>query len=126
MRLFKMKGMKENPWCVTLFHYINNRLPNVDGLIPLIVVKNPICVIENTCRNTYICFHFEKLGAKKIVLRPKFTKLSPCVELTKSSSKPKYDSNTTQNICTRRSKKLDKMREKNVQVHTKVDSMVEG
>jgi hypothetical protein len=44
----KCKGLKKNPRCVTLSHYINDRLPKVDGLIPPTVVKNPIGDIEKT------------------------------------------------------------------------------
>ena len=44
----KCEGLKESPRHVTLTHYTNDRLPNVDGIIPPIVVKNAIGDIEKT------------------------------------------------------------------------------
>ena len=38
----KCQGLKENPQHVTITHYTNDILPNVDGLIPPTRVKNPI------------------------------------------------------------------------------------
>ena len=46
MRLSKCKGLKMNPQYITPSHYINNRLPQVDNLIPITVVKDPIGDIE--------------------------------------------------------------------------------
>jgi hypothetical protein len=102
----KFKWLKKNPRCVMLSHYINGRLRKVDGLILPTTVKNPIDDIEKTCRNTSICSFFYKLEAKSTNFHPKLTNPSPFVESTKSSSEPKYDINTTQNIYTRISKKV--------------------
>lgn len=82
----KCKGLKKNPLCVTLCHYFNDRLPNVDNLIPSTTVKNPIGDIENTCRNTSICSFFDKLEVRSTKFHPKLINLSPYVESTKSSS----------------------------------------
>ena len=38
----KCKGLKKNTRCVTLSHYINDRLPKVGNIIPPIAVKIPI------------------------------------------------------------------------------------
>ena len=62
----KCKGLKDNSRCVTLTHYTNDRLPNVDGIIPPIVVKNPIGDIENTCGNTSLCSFLKLFGSQKI------------------------------------------------------------
>jgi hypothetical protein len=122
----KCKGLKKNPRCVTLSHYINDRLPKVDGLIPPTMVKNPIGDIEKTCRNTSICSFFENLEARSTKFHPKLTNSSPSVESTKSSSEPKYDINTTQNISTRRSKKLYELREKMSKYTPKFVQLLEG
>jgi len=45
-------------------------------------------------------FFFENLEAKSAIFCPKLTNLSPSIESIKSSSEPKYDINTTQNIST--------------------------
>jgi hypothetical protein len=47
----KCKGLKVNARCVTLSHYINDQLPQVDSLILSTRVKDQISEIENTCRN---------------------------------------------------------------------------
>ena len=56
----------------------------------------------------------------------KLTNPSPFVESTKSSSKPNYDINTTQNICTRRSKKLYDLRAKMSKYTPKSVQFLEG
>ena len=91
----KCKGLKKNPRCVTFSHYINDRLPKIDGLIPLTIVKNPIGDIEKTDRNTSIYSFLDKLEARSTKFHPKLTNLSPSVESTESSSDPKCDINTT-------------------------------
>jgi hypothetical protein len=109
----KCKGLKKNPRRVTLSHYINDRLPKFDGLIPPTVVNNPIGDIEKTCRNTSICSLFENLEARSTTFHPKLANHLLFVESTESSySEPKYDINTTQNITTRISKRLYELREK--------------
>lgn len=50
----KCKGLGKNPRRVTLSHYIINRLPKFDGLIPPIVVNNPTGDTKETHRNTSI------------------------------------------------------------------------
>jgi len=65
------KWLKVNPQRVTLTYYINDQLPKVDGLITPIAIKNPICVIERTRRNTPICSLFENLEAKSTMFHPK-------------------------------------------------------
>ena len=50
----KFQGLKESPRRVTLIHYTNDILPNVDGLISPIAVKNIIGDIENTHKNTFL------------------------------------------------------------------------
>ena len=74
--------MKDNPLCVTLNHYTNERLPNIEGLIPPIVVKNPIGYIENTCSNTSLCSFSEKLESKTTMFHPKLTKPSASIKST--------------------------------------------
>jgi len=106
------KGLKVNPRCVTSSHHINDQLPKFCGLIPPTEVKDPIGNIETTHRNTFVCSFFEKLEVKSTMFHSKFTNLSPSIELTKNSSKPKYDIDTTQNISTRIFKKLYTMRPK--------------
>jgi hypothetical protein len=99
----KCKGLKKKPQCVTLSHYINDRIPKVDGLIPPTTVNNPIGDIEKTHRNTSICSFFENLEAISPTFHSKLVNSSPFVESTESSySETKYDINTTQNITTRR------------------------
>ena len=90
-------------------HYTNDRLPNVDGLIPPTVVKNPIGYIEKTHRNTSLCSFLKTLEAKTTMSHPKLTNPSLDVQSTKSSSDPKYDMNATQHIFTRGSKKLHEL-----------------
>ena len=107
----KCQGLKENPWCVTLTHYTNDRLPNVDGLIPPTIVKSPIGDIENTHRNTSLCSFFEKLESKTTAFRPKLTNPSALVQSIESSSDIKSNTNASQNISTRRSIKLHDLRE---------------
>ena len=79
---------------------------------------NPIGDIENVHMNSCICSFFYKLEERSTKFPPKFTNPSPSIESIESFSEPKYDINTTQNIYTRRSKKLYELRAKNVQVHT--------
>lgn len=122
----KCKGLKVNTWRVTLTHYINDILPKVDGLIPPTAVKDPIGIIEKTNKNTSIYYFFEKLEAKAIMFHPKLANLSPSVEPTKSSSVPKYDINTTQNVSTRRSKKLYKLRAKMYNYTPRSVKLLEG
>jgi hypothetical protein len=74
----KCKELKKNPRCVTLSHYINDRLPKVDGLIPSTVVNNPIGDIEKT--RSSICSFFKKLEAKSTMFPPKLANLSPSIE----------------------------------------------
>ena len=105
----KCKRLKENRWCATLSHYINDWIPKVDSLIPPTMVNNLIGDIEKTCR---ICSFFENLEAKSTKFCPKLTNPSPFVQSTESSSEPKYDINSTQNISTRISKKLYELRAK--------------
>ena len=76
----KCKGLKKNPQCVTLSHYINEQLPKVDDLIPPTAIKNPIWDIEKTHRNTSICSAFDKLEARSTKFHPKLTNPSPSVE----------------------------------------------
>jgi hypothetical protein len=102
------------------------KLPKVDDLIPPTVVKNPIGDIEKTHRNTSICSFFEKLEARSTKFHPKLTNMSPSVESMESSSEPKYDINTTQNISTRRSKKLYELREKMSKYTPKSVQLLEG
>jgi hypothetical protein len=53
----KCKGMKVNPRYVTLSHYVNEKLPKFNGLIPPTMVNNLIGDIENTLRNNlYVPF----------------------------------------------------------------------
>jgi hypothetical protein len=94
----KCKGLKTNPQHVTPFHYINDQLLIFDDLIPPTMVKDLKGDIENTCRDTSIWAFFEKLEAKSIGLHAKLANLYPFVELTGSSSEPKYDINITQKI----------------------------
>jgi hypothetical protein len=77
----KCKVLKKNHVSVTLSHYINDRPPKVDGLIPPTVVKNLIGDIEKTRRNTSICSFFEKLEVKSTKFLPKLTNPSPFFEL---------------------------------------------
>lgn len=103
----KCKGLKNNSRRVTLSHYINDWLPKVDDLIPPTVVKKPINDIEKTCRNTFsMCSFFDQLEARSTKFHRKLTNVSPSFESTNSSSEPNFDINTTQNMSTRRSKKL--------------------
>ena len=67
------QGLKENPRHSSLTHYTNDQLPNVDGLIPPIVVKKPIDDIEKTRRNTSLCSFLEKLEAKTTMFHPTLT-----------------------------------------------------
>ena len=61
------------------------------------------------------------------MFRPKSNDPSPSIESTKSSySDPKYDINTTQNISTRRSKKLYELREKMSKYTPKSIQLLEG
>ena len=48
----------------SLAHYINDQLPNLDGLIPPTIGKNPIGDIEKENRNTSMCSFFENIEAK--------------------------------------------------------------
>ena len=99
----KFKGLKKNPQCVTLSHYINDRLPKVGGLIPPTAVNNPIGDIEKTRRNTSICSFFENLEDISTMFHTKLSNQSSFVDSMKSSySDPTYDINTTQNITTGR------------------------
>ena len=75
----KCEGFNENPQCVTLTHYTNDRLPNVDGLTPPTTIKNPIGDIENTHMNTSLCYFLKKLEAKKSMSHPKLTNPSAYV-----------------------------------------------
>jgi hypothetical protein len=108
----KCKELKKISRHVTLSHYINDRLPKVDGLIPPIAVKNPIGDVEKTHRNTSICCFFEKLEARSTKFCSQLANPSFSIESMESSSEPKYDINTTQNISTSRSKKLYEIRAK--------------
>ena len=60
----KCQGLKKNPRHVTLTHYTNDRLPNVDGLIPPTAVNNPIGDIEKT-RIILLYALFLKVGNQK-------------------------------------------------------------
>ena len=60
------------------------------------------------------------------MFHPKLANPSTLVESTKSSSDPKYDINTTQNICTRISKKLYELREKMSKYTPKLVQLLEG
>jgi hypothetical protein len=123
----KCKGLKKNHQHVTLSHYIDDRLPKIDGLIHLSVVNNPIGDIEKTRRNTSMCSFFENLEAKSTTFPPKLTNLSPSIESTRSYySDPKYDINTIQNITTRRSKTLYELREKMSKYTPKFIQLLEG
>jgi hypothetical protein len=102
--------LKNNPRHVTLSHYINDRLPKVDGLVP--PVKNPIGDIEKTRRSTSICSFFDKLKSISTKFHPKLANPSPSIQSMKNYSEPKYDIDTTQNISTRRSEKLYELRVK--------------
>ena len=57
----KCQGLKENPQLVTLTHYTNDILPDVDGLIPPTIVKNPKGDIEKTHMNTSLCSFWKML-----------------------------------------------------------------
>jgi hypothetical protein len=60
-----------------------------------------------------VCSFFEKLEVRSTPFPPKLANPSPSIESTESSySEPKYDINTTQNITTRRLKKLYELRAK--------------
>lgn len=50
----KCKRFRVKPRHVTLTHYINDQINKFDSLIPPIAIKDPIGVIEKTCKNT--CF----------------------------------------------------------------------
>ena len=121
----KCQVLKENPLCVTLTHYKNDKLPIVYGLIPPTVVNNPIGDIEKTRMNTSLCSFLKMLEAKTTMSHSKLTNPSAYLQSTEIFSDPKYDMNATQSIITRRSKKLHELRE-NVQVHTKVRPIVGG
>ena len=111
------EGLNKNCQCVTLCHYINYHLPKVNGLLPPTVVKNTIGDIKKTYGNTSICSYFDKLEVISTKFHPKLTNPCPFFESTKSSSETKYDINTTQNICARRSKKLYELRKKCLSTH---------
>ena len=76
----KCKVLKKNPQHVTLSHYINDRLPKVDNLLPLSVVKNPIGDIGKTHRDTSIFSFFDNLEARQTKFHPKFTNSSPSIK----------------------------------------------
>lgn len=107
-------------------HFINDRLPKVDGLITLTMVKNLIGDIEKTRRNASLYFSFDKLEARLAKFDPKLTNLSSFFKSIEISSEPKYDINTTQNIYTRRSKKLYELREKMFKYTPKSIQLLEG
>jgi hypothetical protein len=91
------------------------------------MVNNPICDIEKTRRNTSICSFFEKLEGGSTTFRHKLVDLPPSIESTKSSYiDPKYDINTTQNITTRRSKKVYERRVKKSKYTPKFVQLLEG
>ena len=46
----KFIGFKEAPWCVTLYHYINDQLPKFHSLIPPTTVEHSIADIERHVR----------------------------------------------------------------------------
>ena len=79
----KCQWLKENPWRVTLTHYTNDWLPNVEGTIPPTVVKNPIGDIEKTRTNYYLCSFSENLEFKTTMSCPKLT--NPYDSITGSS-----------------------------------------
>jgi hypothetical protein len=77
--------------------------------------------------NTSICSFFENLEARPPMFHPKLANSSPSVDSIESSySEPKYDINTTQNITTRRSKKLYELREKISKYTPKFVQLLEG
>ena len=69
----KCKGLNKNPQPITFFHYINDQLPEVDGLIPPTAIKNPIGDIEKKRRNTSLCSLFDKLEAMSTKFHHKLT-----------------------------------------------------
>jgi hypothetical protein len=83
-------------------------------------------VIEKTHRNTSICSFFENFEAKSTKFHPKLAKPSPYVKSIERSSEPKYDINTTQNISTRKSKKLYELREKMSKHRPKYVQLLQG
>ena len=122
----KCKRLKKNPQRVTLSHYIYDQLPRVDGLIPPTTVKNPIGDTKKTHMNISICSFFDKLEARSTKFHPNLTIPSPSFESTEISNEPKYDINTTQNICTRRSKNLYELREKMSKYTLKSVQLLQG
>jgi len=123
----KCKGLNVKLRCVILSNFINDQLPKVDGLIHPTVFNNLISDIEKTRRNTSMRSIFENLEAKSITFPPKLANPSPYVESMEISySDPKYDINTTQNISTRRSKKLYELRAKMSKYTPKYVQLLEG
>ena len=94
----KCQGLKENPRRVTLTHYTNDILPNVDALIPPTVVKNQVSDIEKTRRNSSLCSFLKHLEAKTTMYNPKLTNPSAYVQSIEIFSDPKYDMNASQHI----------------------------
>jgi hypothetical protein len=76
----KYKGLNKNHQCITLYHYINDRIPKVDGMIPPTVLNNQIGDIEKKHWNTSICSFFESLQAISTTFPPKLANPSPYVE----------------------------------------------
>ena len=108
----KCQGLKEKPQLVTLIHYTNDMLPNVDGLIPPTTVKNPIDDIGNTHKNASLCSFLKMLEAKTTMSHHTLTNPSDYVHSIEILCDPKYDLNFMQPISTRRSKNLHELREK--------------
>jgi hypothetical protein len=73
-----------------------------------------------------MCFFFEKLEARSTKFCLKLTNSSPSMDSMESSNEPKYDINTTQNISTRRSKKLYELRAKMFKYTPKSIQLLEG
>ena len=62
--LSKCQGLKDNPWRVTLTHYTNDILPNVDGLKTPTAVRNAIGDIEKTRRSDFPMLSFETIRSQ--------------------------------------------------------------
>ena len=69
---------------------------------------------------------FDKLEARSTKFHLQLTNPSPSVESTESSSEPKGDINTTQNIPTRRSKNLYELKAKMSKYTSKSVQLLEG
>ena len=67
-----------------------------------------------------------KFELRSTMFHPKSTNMSPSIESIESSGVPKYDINTTQNIYTRRSKKLYELREKMFKYTPQSVQLLEG